>query len=675
VLEDRTLPASLSYSTFLHGTVLATAVDGAGNVYVTGYSDSGLPTTPGAFETAGTGAFVAKLNSTGTAVLYATYLGNGNFGRGEGTGIAVDAAGDAYVIGAQANVPTTANAIASSGGTNNPPQADFVAELNPTGSGLLYATYLPGTVNFGITLGCSGAIALDGSGNICVAGAASAGLPVTAGAFQTAYVPNGGPSDAFFAKINPALSGTASLVYASYLGGAGSVGDAASGIALDSAGNVFVTGYTSSTNFPTTSGAFQSAYGGGSEDAFVAKFNPALSGVASLVYSTFLGGSGADGYVSGADHVLDNEQPAGGIAVDSAGNAYVTGGTASLNFPTTPGAFQVHMQSGVSTYGRSAIDPSDFFVTKLNATGSALVYSTYIDGGTFVSGKSHGKPVISGTRSGGAGIALDANGDAELTGWTNSTAFPTMNALQTTNGGGYDAVVTVLNPAGSSLLFSSYFGGGGNDLGYGITLDSAGNAYVVGQAGSSNFPITPGAYQTTQGGGFVLKIDPPADLSEMSVPISAGGRNLAATNALRSSKADLWLASSVATAQNGDPAPKPTHMVERVNAMDSIAFALAGPNANPSNSVVSSPAITDPSPATDPAIDKPAHSPVSDVGLPVTPGDVPMADPPTLGMAPTEVPSVIPYINFLAGDHEFLAEILAIEARDMTLWRQASDAL
>jgi hypothetical protein len=523
VLEDRTVPASLSYSTFLHGTVFATAVDGAGNVYVTGQSDSGLPTTPGAFETTGTGAFVAKLNPTGTAVLYATYLGNSNFGRGEGTGIAVDAAGDAYVIGAQANIPTTANAIASSGGTNNPPQADFVAELNPTGSGLIYATYLPGTVNFGVILGCSGAIALDGSGNICVAGAAGAGFPVTAGAFQTAYLDGSGGSNAFFAKINPTLSASASLLYGTYLGGTGGLGDAASGIALDSAGNDYVTGYTSSTNFPTTSGAFQSTYGGGSVDAFVAKFNPALSGTASLVYSTFLGGSGADGYVSGGS-AIDNEQTNGGIAVDGAGNAYVTGSTASTNFPTTPGAFQA--KSSLSNNGRIASDPSDVFVTKLNATGSALVYSTYIDGGTFVSGKYHGKPVISGTRSGGASIAVDASGDAELTGWTNSTTFPTANALQTNNGGGYDAVVTVLNPAGSSLLFSSYFGGSGQDYGFGIALDSAGNAYVGGTP-SSNFPTTPGAYQTTQGGGFVLKIDPPADISEVSVPISTVGTNVA----------------------------------------------------------------------------------------------------------------------------------------------------
>jgi hypothetical protein len=200
VLEDRTVPASLGYSTLLQGTVYATAVDSAGDVYVTGTS-SNLPTTPGAFATTGSGAFVAKLNPTGTAVLYATYLGNGNTVSDAGTGIAVDAAGDAYVIGEGGTVPTTANAIAASGGD------DFVAELNPTGSALNYATYLPGTIDGVTGFSYAGAIAVDGSGNIDVAGAAGAGLPVTAGAFQTACLAGTGGSDPFFMKINPALSG------------------------------------------------------------------------------------------------------------------------------------------------------------------------------------------------------------------------------------------------------------------------------------------------------------------------------------------------------------------------------------------------------------------------------------------------------------------------------------
>ena len=139
-----------------------------GDVYVTGQAGPGLPTTPGAFETSGSGAFVAKLNPTGTAVLYATCLGNGG---GAGAGIAVDAAGDACVIGTDAGVPTTANAIASSAAYSSGSDTDFVAELNPTGTGLLYGTYLPNTVNYANELSYVSAIAVDGSGNIYVAGA------------------------------------------------------------------------------------------------------------------------------------------------------------------------------------------------------------------------------------------------------------------------------------------------------------------------------------------------------------------------------------------------------------------------------------------------------------------------------------------------------------------------
>jgi hypothetical protein len=234
---------------------------------------------------------------------------------------------------------------------------------------------------------------------------------------------------------------------------------------------------------------------------FVAKFNPALSGAASLVYSTFLGGSGHTGYVS-TGGAINNAQTNGGIAVDSAGNAYVTGSTTSVDFPTTAGAFQVNSSFGKT--GNVVGGPANAFVTKLNATGTALVYSTYLGGGKTAS-------------SGGTGIALDANGDAYLTGWTNSTSFPTMNPLQAANGGGYDAFVTALNPSGSSLLFSSYLGGSADDFGYGgVGLDSQGNVYVGGQAGSSNFPKTAGAYQTTPGGGFVSKITPVVSLPSLA---------------------------------------------------------------------------------------------------------------------------------------------------------------
>jgi hypothetical protein len=493
-LEDRTAPAALGYSTYFHGSVQAIAVDNTGAVYVTGSADSTLPTTPGAFRTSGAGAFVAKLNATGTAVVWATYLGNSSYNNSDtaGYGIALDAAGDVYVIGSDPTVPTTANAIASSG-------TIFVAELNSTGSSLQYSTYLPGGVGAGnIVYGDTGAIAVDGSGNIYVAGAARAGFPVTASAFQTAYL--GSDYNGFFAKINPALSGSASLEYATYLGGSNR--DAVSGIALDGSGNVYLTGFTVSSDFPRTSGAFQTTFVG-LRDAFVAKVNPSLSGASSLVYSTLLGGSldvtggnAITGYVPdiGGTIVLTN-QTDGGIAVDNAGNVYVASSTTAINFPTTPGAFQTQSNLQYAGSGR----PSDAFVTKLNATGTALIYSTYLGGGTD-------------TNSGASGIALDANGDAYVTGWTSSTVFPTKNPVQATNAGGFNAFVTELNPSGSGLLFSSYLGGSYRDWGYGIALDPSGNAYVGGQTVSSNFPTTPGAYQTNYYtgityNGFVAKFD------------------------------------------------------------------------------------------------------------------------------------------------------------------------
>ena len=469
MLEDRVVPASLGYSTFLNATIYGEAVDSAGNVYVTGTAYNSFVTTPGAYETSGYGGFVAKLNPSGTAVIYATLVGGS-----KETGIAVDSAGDAYVI-----------------------DGGLIDELNPTGTGLLYSTTLAdvdGNSNSS-TMGDSGAIAIDGSGNIYVAGAAFAGLATTAGAFQSTDNASSGSFNAYFAKIDPNLPGSAALVYCSYLGG--NSGDAATGIAIDSAGNAYVTGYSSSTNFPTTSGAFQTARNSSTFDAFVAKFNPSLSGAASLVYSTDLGGSGNQGYISDGTGLYDARND-GGIAVDSAGNAYITGSTTSKNFPTTAGAYQV--QSGLSKSSTNFVgDPADVFVTKLNATGSTLVYSTFI-GNT--------------SRSGGTSIALDSSDDAYLTGWTNSSAYPTKNSVQGTGGGSvYDAFVTVLNPAGSGLLFSSYLGGsGGRDEGMALALDSQGNTYVGGFTDSSNFPTTPGAYQTIPdqiAEGFASKITAP----------------------------------------------------------------------------------------------------------------------------------------------------------------------
>src|SRR5438445_679977 len=299
--------------------------------------------------------------------------------------------------------------------------------------------------------------------------------------------------------IDPVLS------YSTYLGGSGEDRDPA--IAVDAAGNAYVTGHTESRNFPTTTGAFQTGFGGGAMssgqgDAFVTKLNPAGS---ALVYSTYLGGSGPD----------DGK----GIAVDAAGNAYVTGSTASSNFPTTIGAFQT-IKGG----------SGNAFVTKLNPTGSALVYSTYL-GGSGASGDY------------GAGIAVDAAGNAYVTGITSSSDFPTTaGAFQTTFGGGlYDIFVTKLEPTGSALVYSTYLGGSALDKGYGIAVDTSGNAYVTGLTYSTDFPTTPGAIQTTYsegglysgGDAFVTKLNAAGSALVYSTYLGGRGTDMGRAIALQ----------------------------------------------------------------------------------------------------------------------------------------------
>ncbi len=470
----------LIYSTYLGGNgydrgALYVAVDRADNAYVIGTTSSpDFPIATGAFQrTCGScyyengnwygNAFVTKINPSGSALVYSTYLGGSN--NEEGFGIAVDSEGDAYVTGftTSTNFPVTPGAFQTTygGGVWNA----FVTKINPTGSALVYSTYL-GSDQESYTQGIG--IAVDSSGNAYVTGpTTSTNFPVTPGAFQTTC---GGScwGNAFVTKFNPTGS---ALVYSTYLGGSGRPGDNGFGIAVDSAGNAYVTGDTSSTDFPTMN-PLQPVYGGGDYDAFVSEINPTGS---ALVYSTFLGGSGID--------------ESFGIAIDSTDNAYVTGFTGSTNFPVTPGAFQTANAGGY-----------DAFVTKFNPTGSALVYSTYLGGSENEDGPG---------RVGG--IAVDSAGNTYITGGTSSTNFPvTSNAFQSTLNGGVNAFVTKVNPSGSALAYSTYLGGSGGSDGAGITVDSGGNAYVVGGAGG-DFPITSGAFQTTCGGsclsnGFVSKI-------------------------------------------------------------------------------------------------------------------------------------------------------------------------
>jgi hypothetical protein len=337
----------------------------------------------------------------------------------------------------------------------------FPESVDSRSLSLVYSTYLGGSYyDYGWD------IAADASGATYIAGTTlSGGFPTTPGAFQTAY---GGSSDAFITKLNAAGS---ALVYSTFLGGI--YGEEGYSIALDSSGAVYVSGQTYSDDFPTTLGAYQTDCGGSfCDDAFVTKLN--TNGTA-LLYSTFLGGSGGEN--------------AYGVTVSTSAAAYVSGTTASVDFPVTSGAFQ--------TYRRGS---SDAFITALNPSGNGLLYSTYLGGDT---------------DEWAGDIAVDATGAAYTTGFTSSTNFPTTPGSFTPNWPGLtNAFISKLNPAGNSLTYSTYLGGSEGEQGEAIAVDSAGAAYVSGATSSPNFPVTLGAFQTVCGGGcyangdaFVVKLN------------------------------------------------------------------------------------------------------------------------------------------------------------------------
>lgn len=440
--------SDLLYGTFLGGIQgdfgEGIAVDGIGAAYITGITGSSdFPTTPGAFDTAfdGGDAFVAKLNADGSALDYATFLGGSSYDQGHG--IAVDGSGMAYIIGwtQSPDFPVTPGAFDTSLGI-----ADiFVAKLNADGSALGYATFLGGSSGEG-----GRGIAVDGSGAAYVAGSTeSSDFPTTPGAFDTTYNRTG---DAFVAKLNEAGS---ALDYATFLGGG--AGDGADGIAVDGSGTAYVVGSTRSSNFPVTPDAFDISCCDTYNDAFVAKLSADGS---ALGYGTFLGGS-----------YLDYGES---IAVDGSGVAYVTGHTYSSDFPTTPGAFD--------PIGKGDWDA---FVVELNTTGSALAYATLLGGSSTDYAYS---------------IAVDASGAAYVAGYTFSRDFPTTcGAFDRTYDEG-DAFVARLNADGSGLDYATFLGGSNSDDGYGVAVDGSGAAYVAGHTLSSDFPTTPGAFDTTHNG-------------------------------------------------------------------------------------------------------------------------------------------------------------------------------
>ena len=478
----------LSYSSYLGGATpsphspidsgaLAIAVDAAGNMYVTGFTSTiDFPTANPEQPAYGGGlydVFVTKIDPSGSTLVYSTYLGGMNAEKA--FAIAVDSAGSAYITGftQSPNFPTTVTAfqpVSTTGILPSNSSDAFVTKLSPAGNALVYSTYLGGSTNADNAFG----IAVDSSGCAYVTGeTASIDFP-TKNAYQPMLAMGGGLAiDAFVTKLS--ADGSA-LVYSTYLGGGGSGSgfstsgiDEGFGIAVDSLGSAYVTGYTYSTSFPTKN-PLQANLAGGS-DIFVTKFSPAGN---TLVYSTYLGGRDLD--------------EAFGIAVDALGSAYITGKTRSNDFPTV-NAFQ-------PTFGGGN---EDAFVAKLNPDGSALVYSTYLGG--------------SGSEGNLSRIALDSNGNAYIVGSTDSTDFPTADAIQSARAGpGDNAFITKLNAVGNALVYSTYLGGTSLNLGFGIAVDASGDAYIAGQTWSGNFP-TANPFQATLRGtddAFIAKIiEPP----------------------------------------------------------------------------------------------------------------------------------------------------------------------
>jgi Beta-propeller repeat len=418
----------LSYATYFGSrsgldTITAVATDAAGNAYVAGSTSAAdLPTTPGALQSISReeDGFIAKFNAEGTDLVYATYLGGSSFDTING--LAVDAAGNAYVTGGSSSTdfPTTAHAFQATAPGNS--SHAFVAKLNPLGTALVYSTYLANAQ--GDIIGAR--IAIGEAGEATVAGRTNTPrFPVTANAVQTVF---GGFFDAFIARFN--ANGRA-LIFATYLGGDG-VEDIG-GLALDGDGNVYVAGQTSSTGFPTTRHAYQKGMGGFPGN-YITKLNRAGD---RLIYSTFFG---------------KGPLTLTGIAADVYGNTYVTGFSSSAILETTPGALQP-----VSAGDRDA------FVTKLDAKGTTLIYSTFIGGsdGDFSNG-----------------IAVDSVGQAYITGLTLSADFPLVRPLQarrrgaplhksTDGGNSWEEVAAplrsirslVIDPQMTATLYASSFTG------------------------------------------------------------------------------------------------------------------------------------------------------------------------------------------------------------------------
>ncbi|WP_176444877.1 SBBP repeat-containing protein [Paenibacillus herberti] len=426
----------LTYSTYLGGSATTDAfgigLDASGNAYVTGLTTSLDFPTQIPFQSTYAGgandAFVTKLAPSGSTLIYSTYLGG--TGDDQGRGIAVDFSGNAYVTGSTTSTDfPVANAFQGvAPGTTNA----FVTKFDASGGTLAYSTYLGG-VNQDAGLG----IAVDSAGSAYVTGLTTSPDFPTLNAYQPTPI---AIANAFLTKFSPAGN---TLVYSTYFGGNIQISAAeGAGVAVDTSGQAYLTGFTSGNL--TLVNPLQPVFGGGSEDAFIAKFD--ASG-ANVIYSTYLGGS--------------SQELSQGITVDLAQNVSVVGLTSSTNFPTF-NPVQAALGGG-----------NDFFVTKINASGTGFIFSTYLGGSQ---------------DDNGFGITTDTFGNVYVTGDSASPDFPLANPLQSTLMGTADAVIIKFNPTGA-LIYSTFLGGNGGDVGQAIAASPSGSAYVAGGTTSTDFPV------------------------------------------------------------------------------------------------------------------------------------------------------------------------------------------
>ena len=475
VQGEKNNPEALLWGTYLGGGAedicYAIAQDGAGDHVLTGTTYSpDFPVTPGAFDPSYSDyrdVFVAKLSSTGSELLWCTFMGGSL--NDYGFALALDASGNPVLTGytRSNNFPSTPGAFDPTfNGTSN--DNAFVAKLSSSGDALLWSTFLGRSSN-------GHGLALDSYGNPVVVGMAQhPDFPTTVGAYDTSH--NGG-WDVFVSKLS--ASGSV-LLWSTFIGG--DTDDRGFAIALDSSDNPVVTGWTWSSTFPTTPGALQTTFQGGTYDAFVSKLTSTGS---ALLWSTFLCGSSNDRGQA--------------IVLDAANNPIVTGQTGSTNFPTTPDAYQPIKSTGY-----------DVFVAKLSSTGTDLLWGTFIGGHSAEMGKA---------------LVLDAAGNPVVTGQTDSNNFPTTpDGYDTTHNWSDDVFIAKFSSDGSELLHCTFLGGGQGDQGNGIVLDSAGNAVVAGRTTSSNFPTTPGAYDTDANGNsdvFVAKLTIGGTATSVTEPAAA----------------------------------------------------------------------------------------------------------------------------------------------------------